>query len=193
MKWAREIRSFLLLVELMGLEKLALNVFFERFVDKDIYLVLFHWQKVKSYVNWKYFAFLIFFTQNPNSFFLFSGIDLSELRQAQRKFRRLSFMGDIDFLHLAAELRKSDEHRYYVKLATIVSRFEELTAKDFINPTWRTMKYFLCIFKILKRWRIRRNCFNCHRFAKLRTTKFEHRENFHSENNEEFESTCWKV
>ncbi|CBY23549.1 unnamed protein product [Oikopleura dioica] len=65
--------------------------------------------------------------KNPGSYFMFAGQEMMKLKNALKKFRKLSFMSDISYLQLFPDEKNNVESRYYVKMAAVVSKFESYT------------------------------------------------------------------
>ena len=58
---------------------------------------------------------------------MFAGQEITKLKNALKKFRKLSFMSDIGYLQLLADEKTNLENRYYVKMAAVASKFESYT------------------------------------------------------------------
>ena len=68
-----------------------------------------------------------FFQISSGSYFMFAGQEMTKLKNALKKFRKLSFMSDISYLQLLPDEKNYTESRYYVKMAAVASKFESYT------------------------------------------------------------------
>lgn len=67
--------------------------------------------------------------KNPNSYFMFAGTDMAGLRNAVRDFRKLSFMGDLDFVYIDREPKDNMVDYYFGRISCCAKIFAEMTGR----------------------------------------------------------------
>lgn len=67
--------------------------------------------------------------KNPNSYFMFAGTDMAGLRNSVRDFRKLSFMGDLDFVYIDREPKHCMIDYYFGRISCCAKLFAEMTGR----------------------------------------------------------------